>query len=966
MASAQTRQLAIADGTDRVLQLWGVDQGLPNNALTDVIQTRDGYLWVASWAGVARFDGARFTPLPVLLPTTRIRRLHQGLDDAVWMGTMGGGVSRFHDGKLTTFTAADGLAGDHISAIDHDRQGATWMAADGGVSKIEGDRITSWRVRDGRFPEPAIGLGSLGGDAPVVATAKGACRLDVNTWRCVSTWPAPATAFLLDRDGRHWIGTSAGLFEAGADGRPAGACAAGCFTTHSVRSLMQSADGAIWIGSTLGSLFRLHGGEARAYGAETGIPSFIIGGLFEDAERSVWMAMSTGGLVQLRPARVTVFSVADGLTSEAPGSIVEDGQGNIWAGSSCGAPGRLAPGGRRFAVQFARELGDACTLSVLAASNGDIWFGTEEHGAYRWDGRSLIKLGPKDGLVENAIYTIFEDRDGVIWLATPAAVYRYADGRLTKQFGRDVHPAGGSIVSIVQDKAGRLWFGSNGQGLTLLEGGTFRTLSESPDMPKNISALLVDSRDDLWLGTADRGLFRYRGGRLESFGVEQGLNDPLVALMVEDRDANLWVATARGIARLERAQIEAVASGARLQPIVLDRNEGLRKIEGMGGGFDPSGLRSRDGRLWFSTIDGIVVVDPATFRINQQSPRPLIETVRVDGQAPVHDLAGRVVVPAGADAIEWTYTGFSLLVPARTRFRYRLAGADRQWQEAGGRRIATYGQLPPGEYTFEVMAANNDGVWGADHAAMQVVVLPFFWERRSVQAAAILMLLLATGFGANSLARRRAQRKLEQMEREQALTRERTRIARDLHDDLGSRLSQIALIAEASGTPELLDRISSTAREALQTMDELVWAVDAQNDTLESLAGYVAEFAESHLAQGGRRVRLQIQPDLGDREIGTDARRHLFLAFKEAAHNVIKHAHATEVRVALVVDVAGVSLEVADNGVGMTAAPGGGMGNGLRNMRERMQAAGGTIEMETAPGQGTRIRLRVPIAGAAR
>jgi len=331
--------------------------------------------------------------------------------------------------------------------------------------------------------------------------------------------------------------------------------------------------------------------------------------------------------------------------------------------------------------------------------------------------------------------------------------------------------------------------------------------------------------------------------------------------------------------------------------------------------------------------------------------------VVVDGRP--MDAAGLPSLGPGAVDAELHFTAIDLGAAEKTRFRYRLADYDRAWIDSGTRRVAYYTKVPPGSYRFEVMATDSDGHWSGTSAAVTVSVSPLWWQRRPVQAAGLALLLVATAIAARHLSLRRARARVTELEREQAIERERSRIARDLHDDLGSRLAQIALIAEDPARASS-DRISSVARDAMRTMDELVWTVNARNDTVERFAEFAAEFAEEHLSLAGIRYRLQIQPDLDGRRLDADTRRHLFLAFKEAIHNVVKHAGASDVRVALDLDGATLQLEVIDNGIGLPAGAIGGTGNGLRNMRERMEAAGGTFRAEPGRGGGTRLEFRVP------
>ena len=573
----------------------------------------------------------------------------------------------------------------------------------------------------------------------------------------------------------------------------------------------------------------------------------------------------------------------------------------------------------------------------------------------------------EQGLSDTYIRGLFEDRDGVIWIGTAVGgLHYYANGRLSRSFGPADGVATGILASFAQDREGRVWVGSNANGLSVYEDGRFRRLSDSESPPsRSIASLLVDSRGDLWIGTASHGLFRRREGRYEPFGVAQGLSHALIALMIEDWEGTLWVSTGHGISRLTRDRIDEVAAGRRasLDPIVLDRRDGLLNVEGSGGGFDPSGLRDRDGRLWFSTIDGIAVIDPATFRFNTIAPRVMIESVALAGRAVAPNDSGAIGVPPGTAAIDLSYTAPSFLAPQQLRFRIRLRGVDDDWREVGGRRAAYYTRLPPGDYTFEVLATNADGVSSAP-ATMRLIVAPFWWERRLVQAAGAGLLLLVTALGVRTVSLRRVRARLVELERARALDRERARIARDLHDDLGSRLAHLAILAETSATNDHDGRIVRAAREAGQMMDELVWAINARNDTVESFAYYLGQFAEEYVGAAGLRCRLEIPVKLPDRPFASDVRRHLYLASKEAITNAVKHARATEVAVTLQVKDGALVLEVSDDGRGLPAGDLGPTGNGLKNLRERMTAAGGTIEIESAAGAGTRIRCTVPLAAA--
>jgi len=594
--------------------------------------------------------------------------------------------------------------------------------------------------------------------------------------------------------------------------------------------------------------------------------------------------------------------------------------------------------------------------SLLRDPDGTLWVGTVGGGLGRLSGGRYTRYQrTSDPATTNLVTAIARGRDGTLWVGSDAGLSRFDDGRFT-----DVGRTEGlvqRVLCIEEDRRGALWLGTVG-GLYRFAAGRFTHYTQQDGLSHDhVRTIHEDADGVLWIGTYGGGLNRLKDGRFSAFGIREGLPDVAVSRIIEDPQGNLWMSGNKGVFRVARRQLNDLAEGrtSYLTSVTYGTADGM-VIEETNGG-QPAGWRTADGRLWFPTIKGLVGIEPGT---DPATPPPVfVERTVVDGRS-LDPRALPRLGPGSADA-EFHYTAIDLGAAEKTRFRYRLDGYDRQWIDAGTRRVAYYTKVGPGAYHFEVLATDSDGQWTSTPARVAVVVMPFWWQRREAWAAGVALLIVVTSFVARHVSLRRARVRVAELERERGLERERSRIARDLHDDLGSRLAQIALIAEDPVRSSPV-RIASVAREAMRTMDELVWTVNARNDTVERFAEFAAEFAEEHLSLAGVRYRLQIQPDLGGR-LGADSRRHLFLAFKEAVHNIVKHAGASEVQIGLGVERNMLALEVADNGRGFPANQHGGTGNGLRNMRERMDAAGGTLIVESAGGAGTRLVFRVPIGG---
>lgn len=962
LAALSGAEPRLADPPTRIVRRWAVEEGLPNGAIVQALKTREGYLLLPSWAGMFRFDGVQFQPVAMDLPNIHTLAVLEARDGALWIASNSDTVARWTPQGFRHVQLSTVHPNDALKTLAEDDAGRVWVGGPGGLDVIDGERATNV------VTNTAV-TALVKGRAGIWAAVGGQlCRSRGEAIDCAATGHITQDANLLleDRRGTLWIAEQRGGLRAwdGKRSRRFTACVSGaaCLDGSAITRLADGADG-VWVGYANGAVDLVFGEKTRSF-----LPAAQrqVQALFEDQDGLLWVF--SDALYKLQKSRVRMVERTDGGGYFS--SIVQDGQGRIWTGGQCG-PGVAAPApaatfdGAAFRPRFQNVTGKYCTSSLLATRDGSLWIGTLGGGVFRILNGHVLNIGKREGLDSPRVPVLFEARDGAVWLATSGSeLYRFADGRLSPAIKRADGRALGFVVSIAEDQAGGIWVGSNDHGLSVYRNGELRAAPppvDGPNLPSsNISALLFDKRGDLWIGTAARGLFRLRHGRYEAFGPSEGLPDRLIALIVEDRDENIWVGTAKGIIRLARANIEEVARGqASLEPILLDRKDGLLDPESTGGGFDPSGLRAHDGSLWFSTIDGAAMVSDETFHLNKKPLTVSIERARVDSHAEEARPEGVLEIPAAATNVEIDYTAPTFLRPERVRFAYRLIGLDEHWFDAGARRTAYFSRPHPGRYKFEVRVANEDWTWG-EPSTLDVVFLPFWWERRSVQAGGLLLLVLFSSAVVFKVDSWRHRARVAALEREQAVHRERERLARDLHDDLGSRLAYISLLSDRAEAGQAAP-IAAAAREAAQAIDELVFVVDARNDTVEAFANYVAHLTEEIVRGGGIDCRVRIAPMEKDLVLEAGLRRNLYLAVKEAVTNALKHAKATEIHLQMEVRDDSFRIVITDNGVGLPEDGGDPTGNGLANLKKRLEDMGGTAEYNSRLNEGLRVTLTVPL-----
>jgi signal transduction histidine kinase len=982
-----------------LFDVWQVEDGLEQNPITAVVQSRDGYLWLGTYTGLLRFDGVRVTVFdsattPGLL-NSRVTSLYEDPDRVLWIGHETGELTRLSGGEFRPMGRARGWVGGALEAISTDENGDLWLLNDTGLL---------FRPRDGHVVEvPGGGSGSRKAslsrerDGKLWVTANGnVATLSQGELAPFRFDDATGTNFfervVPARDGGFWV-MGSGRLRKWREGRWAADLGDCPCEQGFVTELLETRSGMLLAGTVRDGIYLLTpGAEPVHFARNNGLSHDWVRSLCEDHEGNIWIGTG-GGLDVLRPRKVKMLNAPDGWQGRAVLSFVVRPEGDAWIGTE-GAGLYHFQGDHWTNFTEASGLANLFVWSVLETRRHELFVGT-------WGGGLMVKKGERFespgelSRITAPALALYEGKQGEVWIGTTTGLHRYEGGKLTWFAGKEqlVLP---DVRAIVESPDGTLWFGMLGGGLGCLREGALKQFRKADGLSSDfVLALYAEADGTLWIGTSDNGLCRLRQGKFATISVEQGLLASIISQIAEDGAGNLWMGSHHGILRASKADLNRCADGEikAVRCLSYGKAEGLASQK-CSGGFQPGVCKTADGRLWFPTTKGLAIIDPGSFTTNMVPPPVVIEELIVEGQ-PVK-IQGPKTADRGADAalqippgkqrFELRYTAPSFAAPDKVRFKHKLEGLESEWVEAGTKRIAQYSYLPPGTYKFQVIACNNDDVWNEEGAALAFRVLPHIW-----QAWWFKMALAATAAGAVaaltiSVTRKRVRWKLEQLERQRALERERTRIARDIHDDLGASLTRITLLSQ-SVRSELesehragadLDQIYSTARELTRSMDEIVWAVNPQHDTLDSLVTYLGRFAQHFLAAAGIRCRLDVPLHLPALPLTAEIRHNVFLAFKEALHNVVKHAQATEAHLSLELRPEGFMLVIADNGRGFTWPPGRNPateptdgqrlsgGNGLTNMQRRLEEIGGCCGWDTAPGEGTRAKLVVVVKAWAR
>ncbi|MBC8044383.1 MAG: hypothetical protein IAF08_13175 [Rhizobacter sp.] len=733
---------------------WRTEHGLPQNTVMSILATRDGYIWLGTYEGLARFDGIKFKLFDKAsvreLKNSSVLALAESRDSTLWIGTNGGGVTAYKAGKFTTYTVKEGLANDFIKSITEDREGNIWIGTNRGLSKFKAGKFTNYTTEQGlahnvvrairQSADGAIWIGTNGG---------GLSRFKEDKFTTYTTKDSLPSNFIFSlctaRDGTLWIGTNGD-----------GLCQYkdGVFKTYKVSdglpnpiilSLFEDRYQTLWIGTYGGGLARWRNGKIERYSAKQGLPNDFVRAIHEDREGSLWIGTAGGGLGRLKMGKFVTHTSKEGLSSDFTRTLIETRDSALWIGTADGGLNRIAPDGGITFFSEANGLPDKLVQSLAQDTSGAVWVGTSRGAARIKEGKVKVfteSKGPTGGLTGNRISSMCSDGAGGMWIGIVGGglCHVAADETITTYTDKNGLPSN-LVLTVFRSRSGAVWIGMDGCGLVKFEHGKFTPCTKQDGLASDIVfCVYEDTSGTLWIGTSGGGLSRMKQGKFESLTSTEGLFEDTVFNILEDDDGWLWLSGNKGITRLNKKNISDFLEKKipALTPIQYGMSDGMKSSE-CSAVSQPSSFRRKDGSLWFSTTKGLVAINPRQILRNDVVPLIVIEDVRAEGQSLL--ASGAAKLKPGTERFEVQYAGLSLYAPEKVRFRYKLDGFDKKWIDGGKRREAFYTNLPPGIYTFRVMACNSDGVWNESGASLRIELEPYFYQTATFYLGAAMLLV---------------------------------------------------------------------------------------------------------------------------------------------------------------------------------------------------------------------------------
>jgi signal transduction histidine kinase/ligand-binding sensor domain-containing protein len=981
---------------DLTLRAWTKQQGLPDDSVTSVLQTHDGFLWVGTSSGLARFDGMRFavmTPQNVKSNSAfPITALCEDTRGKLWIGTQQNGLLCYEDGVVNPCSQRYGFTARTITSIAEDSRGALWIGTPTGLARLENSAITHFTTKDG-LPNDFVSNVHVARSGTIwITTHGGICQFKDNNLEPVpfqidspSRNPESLGVYE-DRRGKLWAFGDTYLVNF-TDNKHLNHFGSGDATR--IWSLCEGGNGELWIGTSGKGLYCFADNKFVPVMLHNGEITSDVRAICEDRQGNLWLGTHSDGLVRLQPRNVSVMDAIAGLPNRSPVCLAVNSEGRAWIGFD--RAGLYEGSAGNFAQFPARPGLQNLISSVCVAPDSNLWVGTPGAGLYCVSKQRILHLTTADGLSDNKIVSLAADADGSVWVGTASRLHRISNGAITT-FGESEGLPNRPVTAIYSASKAGVLFGFEDGSVFRESHGQFRqVIAAETGGEKPIRALFEDSGGRVWIGTAGR-MGCLVGNRFLDWNLPSGTTDKYILGILGSEDGDLWFSTDRSVYSIAQKELNSwLSNQSPFRPQLIYRAESVADVSRSYGW--PRAVRSSAGALWFATDSGIVTVNSASPVADSTPPPVFIEEISVNGKTwprvpqPISPTAKANLparFPSKVRSLDIHFTALDLSAPEKIRFRHRLEGSDSDWVMDGElTREVHYPLLAYGPYTFHVQAGSADQEWFGNEATFNFIIPTPLWRTQWAFAVYIITGLILVGALARVVLARRYRHRLAVLGAQQAMERERMRIARDMHDEIGSKLTKISFMSELAKreldgqnpVAQKLDSIAGTSRDLLQTLDEIVWAVNPHNDTLEHLAAYLGQYATEYLQNTPVECELHIPRGLPHHPLSAEARHNLFLAFEEALNNALKHGRASRLRVDMQIGTSQFEITIEDNGCGFdtestktlpdqNGAANSRSGYGLRNMRQRLELLGGRCTIRSSAGHGTTVILSVPLAPA--
>jgi signal transduction histidine kinase/ligand-binding sensor domain-containing protein len=959
---------------------WTTDNGLPQNGLRGIAQTPDGYLWFTTFDGLVRFDGAKFTVFdknntPVF-PSNRFSQLAIDREGTLFAATEDGELIVYRNGRFTTARAGAGPSFAPIADFDADVRGDLYLATDRG----------NYYYRDGKL-EPAPNE-NIPNDRRFYASPSGNLWLydaggitQMTPDRRQIRYPLKFRLYndyfsglklFEDSRGTLWCGDLNGVYALHDGAIKTFTVAEGVPANMGLRPFVEDTDGSIWFATAVpwqqgAGLVRYADGKFTVWGKAAGLSSLLVSEVFKDREGNIWVT-TDHGLNRLQKQFIHSYSTNDGLAYPEVYPLLRSRSGDIFVGTTQGVS-RYHEG--RFTDEITRgnDGGFLLIQSLHEDDRGRLWIGVSGN-LFIWANPKLTAFPGFDRKTPQAIVA---DRAGNIWVAA-GGLYQIRNDKLVAHYETKDGLPSNDVKFLFEDRNGTLWAGTYG-GLAKFDGTRFVAYTARDGLASDqVRTIYEDKEGTLWVSTYDGGLSRFSNGKFFNFTVANGLFNNGVFQIMEDARANFWISCNKGIYRVNRLELNAVAAGqaAKVNSVAYGKQDGMLNTE-CNGGRQPAGVPTADGRFWFPTQEGVVVIDPAGMTFNAHPPPVQIEQVLV-GRNLVIPQDG-ISLRANNDNLEIRFTGISFTKPDQVKFRYRIEGLSDSWTDVGTIREVYFPSLPAGEYTFHVIAANADGVWNNEGAYLKIHVRAPFWRRTwFIVLCSIAGLGVVFGF---FWLRDRRHRRREQLQQEfsrrllESQEHERKRFASEMHDSLGQYLLAIknwALfglnsLPKENPAREHLGEISETSTIALAEVREI--AHNLRPYQLERLGlTNTLEYLVKNIRQT-TSITVETEIENIDGALPPDAEILFYRIVQECLTNVLKHSGAENAWLAVKKVTDTIEFVCRDDGKGFDpehARQSTNSGLGLNGIIERVRILGGTYRIEAEAGRGTTITVIIPVA----